>query len=158
MELNCKISPALDNLAKYNQQYSWIPGPENIRPNPETLILKNKIFRDLRAFYTTNYDYILSSIFDIDTSLTSEGKLQAKTPDKKEFRFVKNIFPYQLPDNTNHYIMWYTFTPSDDVINQNIYDEIFKLLDHKNFQFVWYENPKMNIPGLYHVQVFWIHS
>ena len=54
--------------------------------------------------------------------------------------------------------MWYTCLPEldEETINANIYDEIYKLLDHKNFQFVWYENPKMNIPGIYHVQVFWV--
>ena len=109
---------------KYNKQYSWIPGPVNIRPDQKLCNLKNKIFGDINAFYNSHSDYILSAIFDVDTWFI-DGKLQATIPDKEEFRFVKNIFPYQLPDNTNHYIMWYTFTPSDDTINQNIYDEIF---------------------------------
>lgn len=28
-------------------------------------------------------------------------------------------------------------------------------LGHGNFEFVWYLNPKMTIPDVYHVQVFW---
>jgi hypothetical protein len=27
--------------------------------------------------------------------------------------------------------------------------------ERHDFEFVWYENPKMTVPDLYHVQVFW---
>ena len=36
--------------------------------------------------------------------------------------------------------------------------EITAIVDPKyrdTFQFAWYENPKMTVPGIYHVQVFW---
>jgi hypothetical protein len=29
------------------------------------------------------------------------------------------------------------------------------LAGRRGFEFAWYENPKMTIPGVYHVQVFW---
>jgi len=47
MEINCKISSELDNLAKYNEQYYWIPGPENITPSKKLLNLR-------RVWNTTN--------------------------------------------------------------------------------------------------------
>ena len=156
MEINCKISSELDNLAKYNEQYYWIPGPENIRPSKKTIKLKKKLCREITAFYKTVADYILIETFNIGSKFNSEGKLEALSQKEEVFQFNKNKFPYQLSDNTNHYIMWYTYQPPDETINRNIYDEIYKILAHKDFQFVWYENPNMNVPGIYHVQVFWI--
>ena len=52
--------------------------------------------------------------------------------------------------------MWYTYVVSDHIkINQDIYESLFALLGDKNFEFIWYENPKMTIPEIYHLQVFW---
>jgi hypothetical protein len=68
-----------------------------------------------------------------------------------------------------------TSIPSDEEINADIRAALFLELapshpsgvskDEKeggatfssssSFEFVWYENPKMSIPGIYHVQVFW---
>lgn len=54
--------------------------------------------------------------------------------------------------------MWYSYYPpevSETEINADISAALWKLLGHGNFEFVWYENPKMTVPGIYHVQVFW---
>ena len=73
--------------------------------------------------------------------------------------FSKNKYPYQLPTNTNHYIMWYTYQPeTDSDINQDIFNSLKNMLKNTNFNFVWYENPKQTIPELFHVQIFWISS
>ena len=72
MEINCKISSELDNLAKYNEQYYWIPGPENIRPSKKTIKLKKKLCREITAFYKTVADYILVETFNIGSKFNSE--------------------------------------------------------------------------------------
>lgn len=51
--------------------------------------------------------------------------------------------------------MWYTYTPSDDEITQDVNDAIREIVGNDNFKFVWYVNPKMTIPEVFHVQVFW---
>jgi hypothetical protein len=53
----------------------------------------------------------------------------------------------------------YTYWPpeiSEDDINRDIDAAIgTRLGKSADFDFIWYENPKMTIPGIYHVQVFW---
>ena len=161
MAINCRISPDLDNLSKYNTIYSWIPGPGNIRPDKDTIIAKNKLFNQINAFYQSTADYILAEIFNTPIEFNKNGKLHVKTIISNEFKFIKNKFPYKVPDyNTNHYVIWYTYAeiPNDNQINTNIEESIYKILGKRNFKYVWYENPKMNIPGIYHLQVFWIEA
>ena len=59
---------------------------------------------------------------------------------------------------------------SDEGISKDISAELNKLINSRSkslnlfappaapvdFDFVWYENPKMSVPDFYHVQVFWI--
>jgi len=161
MEINCRISPDLDNLDNYHKVYSWIPGSGNIRPSEDILRTKQVLFDQVSQFYENMSDYILEEIFKIPVEFTENTKLKAKNYGAKhydEFKFVKNKFPYKLDKNTNHYIIWYntrSFTYSDSIINKHITKSIFEILQHKNFEYVWYENPKMNIPNIYHLQVFW---
>ena len=52
--------------------------------------------------------------------------------------------------------MWYTYNDISDIeITSDILDSLKNILKHDNFEFVWYENPKMSVPEVYHVQVFW---
>ena len=80
--------------------------------------------------------------------------------------FEPNQFPYDLPPGTRHYIMWYTAAPpalTEERINQDVLDAVGQLTAGRaeragpppSVQFCWYENPKMTIPEIYHVQVFW---
>ena len=96
MELNCKIPSDLDNLAKYNDQYSWIPGPNNIRPDNNTILLKDKFVEEINTFYHSISDYILNEIFGLDAIFNSEGKLKALISNNKDFRFIKNKFHINL--------------------------------------------------------------
>ena len=54
--------------------------------------------------------------------------------------------------------MWYT-CPIEDLtiqkITNDIKSEIYNIIKSDNFKFVYYENPKMTISDIYHVQVFW---
>tara|TARA_R110002050_G_scaffold124945_1_gene244317 strand:- start:12 stop:185 length:174 start_codon:yes stop_codon:yes gene_type:complete len=54
--------------------------------------------------------------------------------------------------------MWYTKMPpeltSEDV-TKNIEEDLREMIGSDDFEFVWYENPKMTINKVYHVQVFW---
>ena len=51
--------------------------------------------------------------------------------------------------------MWYTYTPPDEEITRDIDEAIKEIVNHDNYKFVWYVNPKMTIPEVFHVQVFW---
>lgn len=72
---------------------------------------------------------------------------------------IKTFFAYLIfLEGTRHFVMWYTYWPpeiTEEEINQDIANAIVKRLGPCEYEFVWYENPKMTIPGIYHVQVFW---
>ena len=156
--MNCKVSSNIDDLEKLNNKYGWIPGKNNIRPNNDVINNKNNKLENAYYFYNTRLDYILDVVFKFKMKLNSDGKLEyycKNIPEKKIFR--KNDFPYDLPIGTNHYIMWYTYNIDDEnQINNDIFESLKKELENENFEFIWYENPKMTIPEIYHVQVFWI--
>ena len=55
--------------------------------------------------------------------------------------------------------MWYTCSKdelTDEEITKDIKNSISSFLKSDKFSFVWYENPKMTIEDIYHVQVFWV--
>ena len=46
----------------------------------------------------------------------------------------------------------------DKEINKDIYNSIYNIVKCDKFKFVWYENPKMSIDDIYHIQVFWTRT
>ena len=144
-----KISSNLDKLNILNKKYNWIPNSDNVRPNNIILKNKNKYLKDLEINYGSIKDGIICDIFGMNkNNLTCKKK------------FVKNRFGYDI--NSNHYIMWYLLYNekelSDDIINMDIYLNLYELLQDSNFNFAWYINPKMSISDIFHVQVFWIKN
>lgn len=92
--------------------------------------------------------------------------------------FKPNRYPYQLPvrqlpeschefqRRTQHWILWYhhypdepLVDPSDEVIDCDIRCELTALVTSLGFEacdYIWYRNPGMSVPDMFHVQVFWI--
>ena len=125
----CQISPEINNLEKLNKDYGWIPGKENIRPSEKVLKEKEKYLENISTFYQEERDYVLCEIFDFKHSINKEGKIYVKNKDiKREKMFCKNIFPYQVPELTQHYVMWYSYDIIDETeINNDITYQIQKL-------------------------------
>ena len=153
-----KIVPDLDILDNLHKNFKWIPSSQHIRPSPDILEKKHKHFEQVNRWYESIKDYILIEIFDLKQELSDSGKLKTsfsiKTLEKK---LLRNRFPYQLPKGTQHYVMWYY--GNIELLNENDIDTDIKLnlqylFPSSTLQFIWYENPKMNIPEVYHVQVF----
>tara|TARA_B100000902_G_scaffold399457_1_gene470394 strand:+ start:4424 stop:4873 length:450 start_codon:yes stop_codon:yes gene_type:complete len=144
-----KISSNLDILNLLNKKYNWIPNTDNVRPNNDILERKNKYLKDLEANHGSIKDGIICDIFDMNKNNLSCKK-----------KFIKNRFGYNI--NSNHYVMWYLLYNekelSDDIINMDIYFNLYELLQDTNFNFAWYVNPKMSISDIFHVQVFWIKN
>lgn len=164
MELNCRVSPDIDKLTQYNKEYSWIPGIDNIRPSEFILENKKKYFEYIDKWYESMFDYIMINIFELKSTLNNFGKLKIldikEGKNKAKLRFIKNEFYYNLPEQTNHYVIWYYNTDnsyiSDDRIRDDINKELVKIVKNKNYKFIYYENPKKSIPNIYHLHVFWI--
>ena len=75
--------------------------------------------------------------------------------------FSENVFPYQLPRWTTHYVLWFLLDADETDESVAFTDsDITEILDKKfvpaELEFIWYRNPKPSIlDGVtYHVQVF----
>lgn len=137
----------------------WVPSGEQIRPLPEIVSKKDNDYIDFDRFYSSVKDQILIRYFNYPSKINrSTNKVESKIilDNVRDKRFIKNEYPYQVPIGTYHYVMWYTYQDiPDNEINNDIDNSLYELVGHKNFEFVWYENPKMSVPEIYHVQVFW---
>lgn len=161
---NCKISSDKNNLERWHQKFDWIPGFNNVHPSKELLHKKYVDHVFMPLIYRSVKDYIYINNFNFNSTLitcsnSTDIKFKCLRKDIK-FKnvFIKNEYPYDVPINTNHYILWYShysFSRNEKKINKDIYNSLHQLLKHENFEFVWYENPKMSVPDIYHVQVFW---
>lgn len=144
-----KISSNLDILNLLNKKYNWIPNADNVRPNNDIIDKKNEYLKYLETKHGSIKDGIICDIFGMNKNNLSCKK-----------KFIKNRFGYNI--NSNHYVMWYLLYNekelSDDIINMDIYFNLYELLQNTNFNFAWYVNPKMTISDIFHVQVFWIKN
>lgn len=117
---------------------------------------------DIEENWGSLLDYILSTVFFKPTSIHSTSKkLVADTSNiEGKVRFVQNEFPYQLELGANHCVLWLGpepsgALPSEEDINSHITRSLRAQTGGDDFDFAWYENPKMTVPWVYHVQVFW---
>jgi hypothetical protein len=183
-----KISSSLDSMQELHLIYGWIPGSENIRPNDDMKEKKKNYITNMLTRYVSLQDFVLHRFFGLkpivqgdwtnsrlhvpDTEISLARINRTNNSNHHEFRLVPNLFSYQVPAGTNHYVIWFllngnesidptTHSPlTDDEITSGIDEALRQLLGPTNdkFSFVWYLNPKQTIVSdvLYHVQVFWI--
>mmetsp|Transcript_69573 Transcript_69573/g.201621 ORF Transcript_69573/g.201621 Transcript_69573/m.201621 type:complete len:259 (+) Transcript_69573:297-1073(+) len=89
---------------------------------------------------------------------------------------LPNRYPYQLPRRegvreeqqcAQHYILWYFHypeeplpDPEDAAIDADIRRRLVEVLRERGLgdraDYIWYRNPSMSVPQVFHVQVFWI--
>jgi hypothetical protein len=161
--LRQEVSSDKNKLEELHQKYPWIPGATNIRPLAEQIATKTDELNEIRANWETVEDFVLFRVFGYEFDVNTNGKFVCKShvmsPSLK--KLYKNQYPYNNLQ-CNHYILWYgTLTKpyESERISADVDAELRKIVmdKHRNsYQFVWYENPKMTVTGLYHVQVFWI--
>ena len=159
--MNQEISCSEENLNKLHELYSWIPCREQTRPNIDELNVKERMNKQNSKVYYSKEDEILIQYFGYDSKLIvidMQYKLQSSISLNEERKFIciPNEFPYQIPKNTFHYILWYSYLDVDkSKINEHIFQCLKEINKEKKFEFVWYENPSMSVPEVYHVQIFW---
>ncbi|CAF3330169.1 unnamed protein product [Rotaria sp. Silwood2] len=183
-----KISTNPESMQELHLKYGWIPGGESIRPDTASKEKKHNYITNMLTRYVSLQDFVLHRFFGLkfvlqgnwnnsrmhvpDTEISSARIAMKQNSKTHEVRFVPNLFSYQVPADTNHYVLWFflngnesidpiTHSPiADDEINSSIDEALRQLLgsDNNKFSFVWYLNPKPTIISdvLYHVQVFWI--
>jgi len=156
--MNCQVSSDVNSLDKLNEIYNWIPNKDCIRPSDKDIEKKSLFFDNIKNFYESDKDYVLVDIFGFSSIINDNGKLKVIEDNiEDKYIFEPNIFPYNLPYNTKHYVLWYSINKniSEDRINSDINESIIKV-GSNNFDFVWYENPTKTVESVFHVQVFWI--
>lgn len=141
-----KISSNVDKLNILHKDFDWIPDATKIRPSDDINNEKTRYNIRLIEKYGSLKNGIIKEVF-MCNDFSSTKKV-----------FIKNKFRYDT--SSEHYVMWYLNYNidelSDDIINMDIYNNIYILIGNNNFDFAWYLNPKMTIPEIFHVQVFWI--
>jgi hypothetical protein len=140
--LQTQISSKFEDLDILNVVHPWIPNSQTCRSDHQTQVEKRALINA-----TTPGD-IVKWIF--------EGQ--------KGWVFKPTQFKYNVPETTNHWILWNTehtmeWNPDPQEINEIIYTLLYKQCANQlNFDFAWYPNPKPTVPQFYHVQVFWIRT
>lgn len=156
--MKCQVSSDVNSLDKLNEIYNWIPNKDCIRPSDKDIEKKSLFFENIKNFYESDKDYVLVDIFGFSSIINDSGKLKVIEDNiEDKYIFEPNIFPYNLPYKTKHYVLWYSINKniSEDRINSDINESIIKV-GSNNFDFVWYENPTKTVESVFHVQVFWI--
>jgi len=146
--MRSKISSALSDLNRLSEIYDWIPNEHTIRPTTEDLLIKRTRMAEIEAAWPSVREFIKHSVF--------HGLLEPPN-----WIFEPSIFRYNLPNHSNHYILWfsnenYFYEFSDDIINNHLDQMLKNHLGHNNFMFAWYKNPKPTVIDFWHVQVFWL--
>ena len=157
--LNCRVSSDVEELEKLRVLHPWLPGREHVRPPPEQKQRKLEYFSHIRDRYVSEADYALQTVFGFapeDDPVTGKLKVVVDPKMARTRRFDRNLFPYALPEGSKHWTMWYMpDQPSDEEVSRDIAHDIGLRTGGSKFEFAWYPNPKMTIPTVPHVQVFW---
>ena len=161
--IRSKISSNIQDLNNLHKTHSWIPDETMIRPTAAILENKRQFSQYVLANWMSFRDFILDTHFKYRIDIEDGHKYVVEEVKKSEWNFGKSLFPYDLSNEVNHYVLWnslydYFNDFSDTVINNIIAETLVAMLGTDQFDFVWYVNPKPSIPELWHCQVFWIKT
>ncbi|KAH3766699.1 hypothetical protein Pelo_1428 [Pelomyxa schiedti] len=157
--INGKVFKRPEMLNSLHKTMGWIPGWEHVRLLPADQHRKEEFMANIRTQYLSMGDYVLATLFGMlpvevtverpDGATRHTTLLHVPTenlPHKKVF--TRNIWPYHVPDGTEHFLMWYTWGPKDGLTDEEITRDIQQALAETVRQgvveFVWYENTKMS--------------
>jgi len=165
LRINCRVSGQLEELEALHLALSWPPGKVHIRPLPELKAAKERHTLVVRRGWRGEADFVLHSLFGIQPSMAADGRAAVDEEGWRGFEqrqrraFAPNEFRYATPAGTKHWVMWYSQGPpalGDEEINADIRKDIRRRTGHNDYSYIFYLNPKMSIPQIYHVQVFWV--
>lgn len=142
-----RIDSSLEALNALSVIYDWIPNENTIRPTDADLAIKRHRMAEIEATWPSVKDFIKYTVFN-------------DLLEPPHWMFKPSIFRYNLPNHSNHYILWfsnenYYYEFPNDVINHHLDLMIKNECGHNNFMYAWYKNPKPTVVAFWHVQVFW---
>jgi hypothetical protein len=159
--LRRQISSDIESLNELHKKYWWIPEETMIRPSQNVLDDKREFSSYVLHNWMSFKDFILATHFKYPYDVEDGQMYVLDINKKKEWHFAKSLFPYDIPNNVHHYILWNSFYDyfhelEEHTINAIITETLESMCDSDDFDFVWYINPKPSIPELWHCQVFWV--
>jgi hypothetical protein len=142
-KFRCRISPDVDQLDELHSQEEWIPSRDQIRPDKNVMERKKRRYKDLENHWESAADYILSSVFLKNVTVSTNEKFQVHDRDiTNHIRFVPNEFPYSC--SGKHYVLWLgpkndgSTVFSDDEITGHIMAHLEDVVGpDKSFDFAW---------------------
>jgi hypothetical protein len=161
-QLRGRISANVCDLNALHAQHQWLPNEHTIRPTSEVLEEKRRSMEEVERHWLSVNDYILYAVFGYPVTLCENNRYSVDLTARPTpiWVFAPSLFPYAVPTQTNHWVLWHGYVPYDgnfydELVNRYIRDTLRGQLGHDNFQFAWYKNPKPTVPQYWHVQVFW---
>lgn len=156
--LRSRISCDLVYMQKLHEATGWTPGAEHVRPSPDVILQKKFVLANLERMWATPADYICFNVFGVPQIRKQAGLHVAARPAPGLTKLTPQAFPYVLPDETKHFVLWCS-SPRKFWSEAAINRAIVRALDAQisgSSEFVWYENPKPTVEDaqIYHVQVF----
>lgn len=154
--LRMRVSSDLGELQRLHQLTGWTPGAVHVRPDATKIAQKELLLANLGRMWASPADWVFFHVFGMRTSSGGGGRV-AERPPAGQTRLRPQPFPYELPAEVQHYVLWCSSPRkewSDSAITAAIAQEVDA---HGGGEFVWYENPKPSVQHeqLHHVQVFW---
>eukprot|EP00759_Apiculatamorpha_spiralis_P050850 PhF_6_TR4934/c0_g1_i1/m.6996 len=148
--MQCCISNNVDDLERLHEVHPWIPGRDQVRPSPEVRAQKEKDMAETGGVYDVNQ----WSVLLFDGMKWAQAQRFHDDVNPTVYAFIPNKYPYCVNPGTNHYVLWFP-TPqrspalTDESINRILVQCVQKI---GGLDFVWYQNPKMTVQSIWHVQ------
>lgn len=155
--VRCRVSSSVEDLQVIHEIYGWPPGTIHVRPAPAVRAQKELLLSNMESMWNSHADWVFHHVFGTEATRGADGRRVSTRPEPGCKVFAPNPFPYELPEGTQHWVLWLA-SPESQWPDETVTAEIAKQVDERGGgQFVWYPNPKMSLsdPELHHVQVFW---
>jgi len=176
--LRARIPSYMPDIQQLSEIFNWLPSGDQLQPSAATMLLKESARERTMALYSSGVDQILEQLFGLESELMPDGRMfvtaETRFAAQQCKKFSPHPFPYEVPDGTHHYFMWYNLGPphiTEEEVTADVEHEVDKKAkayasmhssglpdsDELPAQFAWYEAPPgvISVPEIYHVHVFW---
>ena len=103
--LACHVSSDAEELQLLHEVYGWVPGRGNVRPTPAVRAQKELLLSNLGSMWVSSIDWVFHHVFGSPTT-REKGKRRAERPQAGRTVFKPNPYPYDVPDETIHWVFW----------------------------------------------------
>ena len=118
--------------------------------NPPSITLNRKSIVDRN--YKLLKLYLKNNNININNFITN--KFFGYKNKFKEYRFIKNEFPYYVENHINHHILWINPNIANIFDNTKIIDLVNKILNNKEYIIFKNQNNNLSVSQIIHYHIF----